>query len=547
MSDTTRDWTFPNLLRALIRGCSSFSVSRLSSLPFSSYPPSPPPPPPPPPPDLTWAIESTRSLQILSTCGKIQSLSIIGINGEQHQVLDGFLQLIASRVAAALPAEAEAERQQHVQSPVRSVTLNGNQFSVQTLYTIIKACHRCESLSLQISPPTTESDDTTSGDVLAATATFLQETPYTAIQHLHIELTSFATQQILLPLLEKCPQLEELVLQGITNETTFEGIVEFLKTRRANKPSMKKGLRRQLKYLEVDIMNCGQRTEQLIEELIRSTGCNTSSVSHSQSTIRSDSATSWVEGEADEIRSKGGCGKGGDDSTLESLAISYLATIGNRCAEALVQHHSETLTKFTNWRPIPLEHFSILVNGLERLQFLKVKVDLDGANAPRRQQRLLPWSCLELRKLDITLSTLLKHSYSHDELEQANEKNMEAWKSSGGWDLFQYQFLQIGRLKQLEVLKLRNTGMIPVNMLSRLQTKYSSFLSHLKWLKRLRELCYRPASGWLDWGEEEARWMMEHWSQLKELEVSARIPERFGETIQDLCPRLHISVNHRSV
>ncbi|KAF8984294.1 hypothetical protein BGZ46_008382 [Entomortierella lignicola] len=187
-------------------------------------------------------------------------------------------------------------------------------------------------------------------------------------------------------------------------------------------------------------------------------------------------------------------------SGLKSFVADFYIILNMSIPRALAEYHAETLTTLdlSNSRTISFLPFMYALSNLPKLLLVKAPVwlspELSVDPMELEKQLGIPWSCLGLRTLDLTIGL--------QNIAELSDNNI--WKTSIVHLCANYIFLQISEMNNLQMLGLRST--------IQLLTMEKGYLTQLTGLKQLRHLAM--SGGNLELGKDEAEWMIEHWKRL---------------------------------
>ncbi|KAG0013736.1 hypothetical protein BGZ80_010888 [Entomortierella chlamydospora] len=337
---------------------------------------------------------------------------------------------------------------------------------------IVQACSKFTSLELNFTLERGRvflDDVVELEDALAAKGQFTQMKD-TNIRDLAIFPSGTGKHQLIIaPLIERCPLLEKLTLEGLTDETILD-ITAVLKSGRC--------------YLLKEVVSSRMLS-----------GCNRKYMEDLLCSI----------GFATNITTSSGRNGGGG---LEA----YTQRISGLWSAALIPRYSQTLARLVlaGNALYGLKSMIAIVYGLPRLQMLTIRISL--SSVPEKdldwtgllQNR---WACAD-DMIDLALKIDVPHTFKSvlDPM----------WKGSVVDQTFEWLFSRIGQLRMLRYLKLDCER----DLLSlRNEPKY---LGKMTELKQLRELLFYSESPGLV-SAEEAEWMIENWPRLINVVISENL------------------------
>ncbi|KAF9159957.1 hypothetical protein BGX20_002726 [Mortierella sp. AD010] len=328
---------------------------------------------------------------------------------------------------------------------------------------IVQACSKFTSLELNF---TLERRRVFLDDVIELEDALVAKDQFTQMRDTNIrELAILPSgtgkhQLIIAPLIERCPLLEKLTLEGLTDKTILD-ITAVLKSGRCNL----------LKEVVSSRMLSGYNRKYM-EDLLCSVGFVT-----------------------DITTSSGRNGGGGLEAYTQRISALW--------SEALIPRHSQTLARLTlaGNALYTLKSMIAIVYGLPRLQMLRMRISLSSVPekdldwAGQLQNR---WVCAD-DMIDLALKIDVPHTFKSvlDPM----------WKGSAVDQDFEWLFSRIGQLRVLRYLELDCER----DLLS--LSNELEYLDKMTELKQLRELIFYSASPGLV-SAYEAEWMIVYWPRL---------------------------------
>jgi hypothetical protein len=280
-------------------------------------------------------------------------------------------------------------------------------------------------------------------------------------------------ENILVPLLEKCPLLEDLRLEKLEDEV----LVEITK-------SLKSGNCPLLKNISSYGVRGYARNHKGMHSLLYAVGHkDVDSSSFNVYPTRSES-----------------------DNEQRGLATYIQGFSGIEWCTALTERHAQTMTRLEFESNILLSVTTLadIAQGLPRLKNLRIGLCLSDSPLDSERIKLLqrPWALKDLQ--DLTIDFTLPY----------HVKNIldPAWSGSAIDQYMTWIFSGIGESTQLKSLDFDN----PRDLLSLiLEPCYLLKLSELKQLKKLHFHCFLPEI----MGSAEAEWMIDNWPRLIEVNI----------------------------
>ncbi|KAF9917764.1 hypothetical protein BX616_011355 [Lobosporangium transversale] len=436
--------------------------------------------------------ELVRAFQWSSKLTSVSRVALYDLQGDNDELQDQ----LTNTLSTSLPN-------------LREFVLSGSDYSVQGIQRIFKAVSRCEHVSMDVFSGKVEEvrNQVWTPEAMAARKA-LDEMEPTNIEVLFVSFRPSFELTVLIPLLRKCPKLRELRIQKLTDSSTLTDFSTLVKSRALP----------QLKRLHLQPW-IGAESGQFTE-LIKASG-------HGH-------------GSLDQYHGPKEGSSGSYNGGLESLVVSAFVPLEKQCIWAIINHHSLTLINFSNFQKCSIKTLSQLANGLPHLRSLDIAIEINGSDVDGENEHagadrdplndsslkveglgMRQWTCLGLRELGLELRATGFDDHDDDEGGEGGEERINISREGAWWEKpkikedLNEMFTQLGRLEQLQELFIQAHDNINVDILA---LKHG-YLSRLCMLKQLRGLCYEPDGHRIEWGQEEAQWMVEHWTKLVCIEM----------------------------
>ncbi|KAI1308716.1 hypothetical protein EDD11_004257 [Mortierella claussenii] len=374
--------------------------------------------------------------------------------------------------------------------------------------------------------------------------------------------------QILPILLYQCPLLERLVLNMKGHGNKAKQVVDLLAS----------GVCPRLKHLEIENLNWyrddiidsvdyyASTPSTLANHLIKSLGQERSPKSSSSNNPQqgSDMDHQCQDQEQDNYTVTHTYGTGLESLSLDVEDMFLYPKWDTARVLTNHPHHAATLTRLRLER-VGILAFSVLMNGLPRLESVKAQIDLRcGPDVPINREGstvdlyhgfdTMPWCCLQLKTLALGVlwmtgvpqSPPMQHqpSQSATQHDVGEESDLVTSRNSRQplHERAQHHIMtQVGRMTSLQELGLRTRGDLQWVSLT------EGCLEQWSELTELKGLCYEPREngGRFDMREQEAEWICEHWPRIAEIVLAVyAAAKQFEDTMQQRRPRVIVKYGH---
>ncbi|KAF9916947.1 hypothetical protein BX616_002350 [Lobosporangium transversale] len=464
-------------------------------------------------------LDPAESLAFIGTLRSIDTLWLEYLDGDDDKAQDLLASILSN--PSSLPN-------------LRDFMLHGRAYSVQRVQQLfIIVCSRCQIVDFRLVLNRPQARNIPALDALEIT--IQEQMPITKIRSLKIDFLEYSAQAYLTSLLGKCPDLEELHLESFTaSDEKCQRLVQLMKSNYYPRLCRL--------YVEFCSESGITETERMLLELLQIAGAGKieyhSKIEHYIDKHPNNDTSS---GRGHLHSSGNGNGSGG----LETLVTEAASPFSPLLAATLLQHHSQTLTRFAHKGLLSMSVFSMLVCGLLKLHILDVKLDInvylhknmddnidndkdctnkheDGSTLSIPGQTSFPsldfrpWACLDLCKLELTICA---QEYECEDYESSSWMTPQAERS------LDYLFSEIGKLQLMKVLNIRTSGTNLRDIFS--VAANGGYLDRLHRLKQLREVEYIPEPFTCKWDAKEAAWIEENWPRLVEIEVAGDNMDEF--------------------